>query len=333
MSSRKIAAVVWARHEARTEAFAERLEAKLYNISVLKDKRPYLVPIRYPIQWFQTWHVLFRDKPDLVFVTNSPPIAGLCVMVYKWLTKLPFVLDNHGPSLYNAKWGWTLPLQRFTSRFADLNTICSHQEKFKTLFESWGSKAMLIANPPKQLSAELLQQSAQTTEKHFTYVGTFGSDEPVEIILEAAKQFPDYTFSILGNTSLANPEWLKDPPANVKFTGYLRKDEYWGQLARARAVIVLTTHDNSLSGAAQDALFINKPIIISDQSALREYFTGGTLFIDHTPESLQTAIETLLADEGRYKQEIRELNERVKTKWAEAFELLQTKINTIIRKN
>lgn len=325
MQKHKVIALVWAPHEARTAAFAEWLDAPLYNVSYLRAKRPLLAPIRYVLQWLKTWLIFIRERPDFVYVTNSPPVAGLCTLAYCLVTNTQFILDTHPPGLYNRKWRWSQPVQRFTTRFARLNVI--DQERFKNLLESWGASAIVLENPPKSIPRDSFRDMP-TAANAFTYVGTFADDEPVEILIEAARRLPHIHLYILGDKSRAKREWVENAPTNVEFTGYLHKEQYWSRLYNSRAVIALTTHANSLLGGAQDGMFINKPLIISDQETLREYFIKGTVFIKNTPSAAVEGIEHVLRDGFRLETEINELREELSERWQKNFRHLQDVIES-----
>lgn len=324
MSHTKIVALVWAPHEGRTASFATWLNAKLFNVHYLKHRQPIYAPFKYPLQWIKTWQLLFQNRPDYIYVTNSPPVAGLCVYVYCLFTSSKFILDTHTPNLFTSKWAWTRPLQRFTSRRAIMNVV--DQQQVAELFESWKSKVLVLPNPPKDIPIEWLQEPDET-EISITYVGTLVDDEPVDIVINAARMHPQVKFYILGDKALANPKWLQDVPENVIFTGYLLKDEYWKCLSRSRAIISLSTLNYSLLGGAQDGLHINKPLIVSDTATLRLYFTKGTIFVDNTNEGMIRGIEDLLNNEERLKREIRELQDETSARWQESFQALKAIVN------
>ena len=314
----KVIALVWAPHEARTEAFARALGAPLYNVSYFKAKRPLLAPLRYIFQWLKTWLIFIQERPDVVYVTNSPPVAGLCTLVYCSFTKTEFVLDTHPPGLYNRKWRWSRPVQKFTTRLARLNVI--DQDRFKTLLESWGAKVIVLENPPKEVPQAAYTPVQANT---LTYVGTFADDEPVEILLEAARELPEIQLNILGDKARAKREWLEGAPANVTFTGYLLKDDYWNLLASSQAVVALTTHANSLLGGAQDGMFAERPLIVSNQETLREYFVKGTVFIENTAQGAANGIQHALDKNAQLETEIADLRGELSSRWQENFRYLE----------
>jgi glycosyltransferase involved in cell wall biosynthesis len=306
-NAKKIMAIVWAPEERRTFNISKILGASLHNVHFLLYKRPWVAPLKYPLQWLKTWYILVKNRPSLVYVTNPPIFAPLAVAMYcAVFRKTRFIMDTHSPALYSKKWGWTLPLQRFVAKFAALNSV--DQDRFKDLFESWGAKAMVMRFPPP--SDEFLSIARKTpvdSEFTITVVNTFAADEPVEPIIEAARQNPNVKIYILGDTALADPELLKSVPANVTFTGYIRKNLYWEQLGKSHAVVVLTTYAYSLLAGAQESMWVGKPVILSDQPALREFFTKGTIFVENTGASISQAIKDVQAREEALKQEISEL--------------------------
>lgn len=324
MARTPIIALVWAPHEARTESFAQWLEAPLYNIHYFQAKRPLIAPLKYIFQWLKTWQVLLQTRPRYVYVTNSPPVAGLCVMSYCLLTDTEFIMDTHPPGLFNRKWRWSRPIQRFTARFAKLNVV--DQERFRQLFESWGAEAIVLENPPKSIPFEQLELDTGAQDE-FCYIGTFADDEPVEILIEAARRLPDIKVYILGDKARAKQAWLDGAPENIIFTGYLLKDEYWNRLYNARAVIVLTEHAHSLLGGAQDGLYIDKPLIISDQETLREHFVKGAVFIENTTQGMVDGIEQVRQNETILQEEIKALRQELAERWQQNFGQLKAVVS------
>lgn len=320
MSKKGILALVWAPHEGRTASFAERLGAELHNVHFLKARRLWAAPLKYPMQWIATWRLLAKKRPHVVYVTNSPPVAGLCVMTYGWLTGTRFVLDTHPPSLIGRKWGWTRPLQRFTAKRALVNV--TDQERFADYFRSWNAPVIVLENPPRLAS---VPTGAVDVNQHtIVYVGTFAPDEPIEALLDAARKLPDVTIKILGDVSLAKPSWVESAPDNVVFTGYLRGDDYWSELRRAAAVLVLTEHDYSLCGAAQDALKTGSPLVVSDTPTLRGYFTSGTVFVRNEAGAIAEGIRSAILGRAELAEEMTVLGTQMAERWRQNFAALSS---------
>jgi glycosyltransferase involved in cell wall biosynthesis len=310
-------AIVWAPEEARTALFARRLGATLHNIHYLQYKRPLVAPIKYIAQWFKTWQVLFSQRPRVVYITNPPIFAVLCVFMYCRLTGTHFVMDTHPPALYSRKWAWTVPLQRMMAKRALMNV--TDQERFKKLFESWGARAIVLADPPKKAVAEGVTSQVDPAYFDVLVVNTFAADEPVQPVIDAAKQLPQARFFITGEKTQAPPGMIENAPQNVTFTGYLRKEAYWNQVNSARALIVLTTYQYSLLGGAQDGLAFHKPLILSRQPALQEHFTKGTVFVENTAQGIADGVKEVMAREQQLIAEISQLGPELAERWNTTF--------------
>lgn len=320
MARNDLLAIVWSPHEARTAAFAEWLGAELHNVHFLLEKRPWIAPLKYILQSLATWWLLLRKRPRFVYVTNSPPFAGLCVMLYCALTPTRFVLDTHPPSLFGRKWSWARPIQRFTARRAAMNV--TDQERFARLFREWDAPVMVLENPPK-LNLPERPAAYLPAQPTVCYIGTFASDEPVAELLGAARLLPDVRFYVLGKVALAGGTLVAGAPENVEFTGYLMREQYWERLYRAHAIVVLTSHAHSLSGAAQDAMYIDSPLVLSDQPTLKEYFTKGAVFASNTAEAIAAGVREAVDNHHRLKTEMAELRLSTTLRWQDNFQALR----------
>jgi glycosyltransferase involved in cell wall biosynthesis len=79
---------------------------------------------------------------------------------------------------------------------------------------------------------------------------------------------------VTGNYRKAGIVPPTDAP-NVTFTGFLADPDYVALLGRADVVIVLTSDDDLLNCGAYEALALDKPLILSDTKAIREYSGWG----------------------------------------------------------
>src|SRR5690606_8593870 len=128
----------------------------------------------------------------------------------------------------------------------------------------------------------------------------------------------------LGDVSLAKPSWVESAPDNVVFTGYLRGDDYWSELRRAAAVLVLTEHDYSLCGAAQDALKTGSPLVVSDTPTLRGYFTSGTVFVRNEAGAIAEGIRSAILGRAELAEEMTVLGTQMAERWRQNFAALSS---------
>lgn len=304
MSQGGIAAILWAPYEKRTTFFARRLGATLYNVHYLRYKQPLYAPFKYPPQCLKTWAILARQRPSAVYVMNPPVVAAWSVYVYCRLARADLVMDTHPPALYSRKWGWSVPLQRALARRAFVNIV--DQERFRRLFEGWGARAVVLSDPPVNLPAAA-RSEAPDPDFTITVISTFASDEPLAPVLDAAQRVPDVRFFVLGDPSRADKNLLHAAPDNVVFTGYLLGEAYWRRLTASRCVMALTTYPHSLLGGAQEGMAAGKPLLLSRQPALTEFFSKGAVFVDHSTEGIVQGIDEARAHEQRLAADITQL--------------------------
>ena len=62
-------------------------------------------------------------------------------------------------------------------------------------------------------------------------------------------------------------------------------------------------------------MFMEQPLITSDTAALRRYFTRGTVFVDHTPDSIAAGVEYALSHQKELRVEAKALREEKYATW------------------
>lgn len=314
MNSRKgMVAIAWSPNCKRTSLFAKKLGAAFFQVHYLKSKRPYLAPIKYVLQSVKTWQILTREKPSFIYVAVSPVFAALAVYLYCIFTGAEFIMDVHGNSMHSWKWSWSVPLHRFLSRRAFINIV--DQEIRTRQFTDWGAKTIVLADPPLKITEDKFLAAPGSINTNITVVNTFSGDEPLTPVLDSAIQLPEIEFYILGDTALADRKLLQSAPANVKFTGYLLGDDYWKRLFSSTAVMVLTTEPYSLLAGAQEGMALGKPLILSNQPALVDFFSKGAVFIEHSPESMVPGIRKAIQCAADLHQELNDLDIEKRKSW------------------
>lgn len=319
--NKTIVYIFWGQSSPASEDFARALGAILYKIHFLRQNRPLLAPIKYIPMFLKTLWILFRKRPTAVFVVNTPVFAPLCVFFYCRFARIPFVMDIHGHSFIGWKWAWSAPLQSWLARRALANMI-DHSEH-RRIFESWKANIFMLERPP--IVPPVNGEKSVTRHPHFivTVINTFAGDEPLGPVIKAARKLPDIRFFILGDKSKAENSMLREVPANVTFPGYLLSNNYWSQLYASNAIMTLTNTPYSLVSGGIEGMAVGKPLILSRQPALTDYFTKGTIFVDHSAESIFDALRQIITQEDRLKREIAELAVEKRERWsAESRKLL-----------
>ena len=312
-----MAVVFWGPHSMSSAMFAQRLNAPLYLIHYLSWKRPWVAPFKYPPMWLKTWWILFKQRPSAVLVINTPVFAPLCVYIYCLLARIPFAMNVHGHTLSGRRWGWSRPIQRYLAKRAAVNLVGTVE--YKQILESWNAKTVLLEYIPTQVPSENYKTTEKTDEFWITVVNTFAGDEPLEVVLEAARQLPNVCFYVTGETALAKKELLDSATQNVIFTGYLKGATYWEQLFSSNAVMTLTTNPHSLVAGGSEGMYMGKPLILSNQPALTEYFSKGAVFVEHTAMGIVEGVRKTREQESKLAKESKELAIEKQTNWEDRF--------------
>ncbi len=283
------------------------------------------VPLRYPVLAVRTLSLLFKRKPNLVFVQNPPFLAVLIAWLYGVVCGAKFIVDSHSDAMlphgFTAPPGW---LKRFISRRA-IVTLVTNQH-FSHIIEGFGGKALIIRDIPALFNGN----GSYSLGNKFSVVcvNTFSVDEPTDKVVEAAKKLPEVDFYITGKIPLHYP-LAGAHPRNVHFTNFLEDADYYSLLHQAHAIMCLTTRDHTMQRGACEALSLGRPIITSDWPILRQYFNQGCVYVDNTETGIGQGVLEMENHYAAYEGGIKQLQFDQKQEWQEKVAAL----NSLIREN
>jgi glycosyltransferase involved in cell wall biosynthesis len=303
---------------SRSRVFSKELGITELHFVHSKLRRGALTaPFRFSIQAVQTWRLLLRKQPRVVFVQSPPSVAVLFVYLYCVLTGSQYLIDAHSDALLSSRWTRPLWLHRILMRSA--RAVLVTDEHFRRLVEGWGGRPFILKDPVTNYPVENVDLNGNF---NITYVNTFKSDEPLEEVIKAAASLPEVKFFITGNKAKADPQLLDAAPQNVSFTGFLPNERYYGLLSASQAVMCLTTRDHTLQCGACEALSLNKPVITSDWPMLKEYFHLGTVHVPNDSEGIRAGIVEMQMNYTTYQDGIRALRRLQRQEWVEKIEEL-----------
>jgi glycosyltransferase involved in cell wall biosynthesis len=288
--------VSWLPYHGRSQGFIDALGLAPVYVSYLRQQDLLSALVKYPPQFVATLRRLAKAKPDVVFVMDPPVFAVVATSVYCLITGARYVVDCHSGVFESSKWRWSLPLQRFLGRRAAavIVTNPAHQEAV----DGWGAQAIVIGDPRPRLPMESEDLEHRSSEQRYIFVIlTFGADEAVPQVVQAARSLPQVRFRLSGDPRRARSSWLGDLPANVELTGFLPWQSFWEHARDASAILTLTTRPNTILQGGWEAMFVGRPLITSASAALREYFTGGSVFVDNSPEGIAAGVREALTRE------------------------------------
>jgi glycosyltransferase involved in cell wall biosynthesis len=282
---------------------------------------PATVWLKYLGQTLDTWRILIRERPNAVFVMSPSPIAVLAVYLYCAVTRKPFVIDAHSGAFRNPMWKRLQPMHFWLCRRSRATIVTS--EHLADLVHRHGGRTVIVPDVPVKFP----NSPATPPSAGFLVacVTSFGFDEPIEAILEAARRLPDVTFYMTGNPKAA-PERLVAKPPNVLLTGFLAVADYGVLLQSADVVLALTTLEHTMLRGAYEAIYQGTPVIVSDSEILRSAFDEGALHVNNTPAAIAAAITEIRRHHGAYRTAAVSLKTRKERRWLESKAALQNAI-------
>jgi glycosyltransferase involved in cell wall biosynthesis len=272
------------------------------------------------MQGLQTWRVLRRERPEVVFVHNPPIFCPLVAALYALWHGAHYVIDSHTGAFLSSRWRWSLGLHRILSQGA-LATIV-HNEHQGRIVAGWGCRFLVLADPLGEYPAgEPFPYHRDSF--NVAVVSSFLPDEPVEIVFEAARQLTGVSLYFTGDSSRLDSRLLAEKPDNCFLTGYLPDEQYVGLLRSSDAVMALTTRNHTLLSGAFEAVSLGTPLITSDWPVLRNRFPLGTLHASNTVEGICEGVRRAQREHAALQHGIRLLREQLQTEWEQRFTELQ----------
>lgn len=303
----------------RSKVLARELELKDPYFVYSTPRRGFWAgPMKYSYQTLKTLRLLFRERPQVVFVQSPPSFAVLCVYLYCRLTHANYLVDAHSDALQSWYWLWPKWLTRLWARSA-IATIVTN-EQFQQMLEEWGGRAFILRDIPTIFERQ--GDYPMNGGFNVVLVNTFSDDEPLSEVLEASTQLPDVHFYVTGKKERAHPRILERAPVNVHFTGFLPDKTYYALLNASDAVICLTTRNHTMQRGACEALSLGKPIITSDWPLLREYFHKGTVHVPNTSQGIRQGVQQMVARYPEYQAGIKDLQVGQRQEWRNKIEAL-----------
>ena len=279
-----------------------------------KTKNPVLVPLRYAVQFAQTFDTLSKNEPDVVVTQHTQPFCSLAAVFYTKLFGGVVVTDCHNGPFVDTPWTrWPLNvINRYVYKSATINLV--HNEGMRGFAEAQQSQLgsfRVLHDPVPDLQTE----GVNTVADQVIAICSFHHAEPIDALLAGAALAPEISFRITGDTRRLSAAQLAKKPANVEFTGFLADADYDALLQCSTAAIALSTRDNLLMRACQEAIGAGVPFITSDGPVARDYLTQGAVFVDNSPQSIADGARRAVAEGETLRLELAELREQLRVRW------------------
>lgn len=309
----------WSPYSGRSKVLAAQLGIPLHVICYGRPGKLRQAPVRYTVQAAQTWKLLLKEKPDILFIANPPIVCVLLAFFYAQRYHAQYIIDSHTGAFLSRKWRWSLWLHRQLSQNA-LTTIV-HNKSQEAIVKQWDCRHCVIAFIPCDYPAGIpfpLKESF-----NIAVISSFEADEPLDVVLHAAQQLPQVGFYVTGNSNHATPDLRGETQDNWHLTGYLPYEHYVGLLRSVDAILDLTTSDHTLLMGAFEAVALGKPLITSNWPILQDYFSMGTVHVSNTVEGLVGGIQQAQTEQESLKHGIVALEKQLTLEWEQAYRQLR----------
>lgn len=272
---------------------------------------------RYIALTYRTLILLFSRRPSVLIVQNPSIVLTTLAVLSRPLFRYSLIVDAHNEAIspYNYPSNIIRRVAHWLMAKADL-TIVTNRQLSTVVRDAGGAPFVLpdrIPDPPSIATPKPLSNSF-----NLVLIATFADDEPyAEVFSAVSKLGEKINLYVTGNPQKMHPSLRADLPAHIVFTGFLAEQEYWTLLASAHAIIDLTRMDNCLVCGAYEAVAVERPLILSDNSATREHFFRGVVYTQNTAECILESIEHLLASYDTLAKEISLLKPGLEENWKE----------------
>ncbi len=308
--------IIWITWETqrRNQSLSNALGARLYELdfSNLPSFLRYIKCSAY------TLRILYRDKPQTLFVQNPSLILATLAIVITRISKINVVIDAHnggikpldGKSKFLNSWAKFI-LKNTPTTIVTNEAIRQDIRQYTT-----GTKILVLPDPLPDI--HIPERKPPLKGKfNVLFICTWAADEPYLNVIEAAKLIDkDVFIYITGNHGKIPNLDSSKLPANVVLTGFIPTKEFDHLLYSADVIMDLTTREDCLVCGAYEAVSIEKPLILSKTQALQNYFPG-MVYTDNETNDIAKSISIIRSEFQRYNIEAKKLKKELITGWDE----------------
>lgn len=270
--------------------------------------------VRYILSIYKTFLTIKEGRPKIVFGQNPSVVLVLTLILLRKIFKYKLVVDAHNSGIFpfEGRYRFANYMMNKINCKSDLLLVTNNE--LKKVAEKYGSRCFILQDKiPELYTNEIIKLDGNI---NFLFICKYNEDEPYLELFDAAKMINDnIVIYVTGNYRKLNDEILKKVPNNVRLIGFVPEKEYEIMIKSVDAVIDLTKRENCLLCGAYEAVAAEKPIILSNKIALKEYFKFGTIFVDNNPMQIKIGIENLIKDKNKYVREISEFKKNIISEW------------------
>jgi glycosyltransferase involved in cell wall biosynthesis len=327
MSRPAVSFIAWSPVAGRSQEIARALggEARCFYSRGRFGKLSVLG--RYARSTLETMRYLRTRRPRTVIVTNPPLIPGLLAWAYARRSGARVALDSHpgGFGLQGDRVSRVLqPLHAWLARRATATLVTD--KRLAVRVEMWGGRPEIVHEAPVDWAPEDGRPQARHARPRVLFVCVFQRDEPVADVIEAARRAPELDLHVTGDLGKCRDRLRESAPANVHFTGFLSGADYERAVRDADVVLALTTERSSVVRAGYEAVYAERPLVVSDWPASREVFPHA-LHVENEPPAIVAGLRQAIHERDRLLAVAPWALALQRSRWERQLEALQEHLN------
>ncbi|MHB8711800.1 MAG: glycosyltransferase [Trichloromonadaceae bacterium] len=285
--------------------------------------------LRYFYASLETIKFIKKNRPEFVFGQNPSMLLAILLCIIKKRYAFKLIIDRHSNFLFNYKLNGFYylfhALSRYTIKYADLTLVTNEKLKIEYIDQIGGIGAVLPDKIPNMIVNQSNEVDKFKFEKSVFFITSFSRDEPIREFFEAIKDIDNVYFYVSGDYTKGSYN-VENKGINYELTGFTSEEVFKKTLNSVDAVMVFTKHEYTLTCGAYEGIAVGKPIIVSNTSAIREYFKHGAIYCDMSAESIKNGVIECFS---RYEEIVKELEDYrivMEMEWAKRFKQIKLRL-------
>lgn len=319
--------VNWIDHHGRSEDLAAQLSARAVYITGGSGNRI----IRYFRQWRETVRIVKQASPTAIFVMQ-PPVLALWATQTAAPKNALIVGDLHTGVFTDRKWAWAATGILRSLRRRGGAVIVTNESLARRCRSAGTTTHVLddavprrVGSQPRHFSAESL--SGLRADKYVLVPLAYAADEPLEEILAAAGSDTNLTWVFTGRA----PDAVRaKAPKNVRFSGFVSKEDYNWLAANAGVIVACTVEEDTMQRAGYEAVSWERPLVTSRTEVLVDYFGDAAEFAAPISVELAAAVRRAFESRASLIESISDLGVRKRREHDDAIENLRSHVNRAV---
>lgn len=193
-----------------------------------------------------------------------------------------------------------LQIHRFIGTYRRVNFICLTEFNRKKLLESLDTKREIVdpkrvyIKPNFTFAEEVVLNKEQPDEEYFLFAGRVEALKGIDIAVKAFEKLPDKKLYVAGNGPMMEEmqRYVKEHHIeNVKFLGYLQKEEMSEKFYHAKAVIMTSQCYEAFAMTIAEAYSYGVPVIAGRVGNMDGMVQEGITGVKFTYDSAEDLAE------------------------------------------